>query len=46
MNILLTIDILVGTFRLKRKEKKPQPLTNVLEGKIQYYIGIASLERV
>lgn len=36
---------MVATFRLKRKEKKTnQPLTNVLEGKIQYYIGIVSWE--
>lgn len=36
---------MVATFRLKRKEKKKlQPLTNVLEGKIQYYIGIVSWE--
>lgn len=34
---------MVATFRLKRKEKKKtQPLTNVLDGKIQYYIGIVS----
>lgn len=45
VNIWWTIDILVATFRLKRKEKKKtQPLTNVLDGKIQYYIGIVSWE--
>lgn len=31
------------TFEEERKTK-PQPLTNVLEGKIQYYIGIVSWE--
>lgn len=35
---------MVATFRLKRKKKNPQPLTNVLEGKIQYYIGKVSWE--
>lgn len=31
-------------FVWRGKKKKPQPLTNVLEGKIQYYIGIVSWE--